>query len=46
MSRCLGRLCGLAFGFEDALRAGQSPDWLEAMLPLARTGKVGSRNDE
>lgn len=29
MSRCLGRLCGLAFGFEDALRAGQSPDWLE-----------------
>ena len=37
MSRCLGRLCGLAFGVFIALRAGQSPDWLEDMLPFART---------
>ena len=40
MSRCLGRLCGLAFGLNDALRAGQSPDWFDDMLPLARMKSV------
>ncbi len=42
MSRCLGRLCGVAFGFNDALRAGQSPDWLEDILPLARSLRTGT----
>lgn len=35
-SRLRSSLCGVAFGLEDALRAGQSPDGWEDMLDAWR----------
>jgi len=45
MSRRLPRLCELVDRVLECAPRGQSPDWLEDMLPLARTKPAMPRDD-